>query len=1585
MNPFTIPIRRPVATSMFFLGVVLVGLIAFQRIPVELFPDLTGDQLTVIFTRPASEPEVVEREILLPIGKRVSEMPFIAETWGEVRGAGGTFRVRFERGADLKVSELELQQIAAEIARDQPAGTSVTVQAQDTSAASRFVMVIRVLGGEDRYALHDFVEERVAPRTRGVNGVSQVFVGGGSGRQVTVRVDPDRCAAMGVAPGQVIQAVQRSVNRLRFLGGVEDEVGRTAVILDGRPRGVISLGETRIVPELPVLLRHVAEVESGPGRERILFRVNGQPAVAVVVFQDEGANLVRLGRALRRQVDELRAELRPQGLDLVISVDGAEIVEDQVERLQRLALSGFAVALLVLYLFLRQWRAVGVVAVAVPVSLLVALALLYLGGHSLNLITLSGLAVGIGLLVDNSVVVYEAVQRRLEHGADADGAAVDGVRRTVRAIVAASVTTAVVFLPLVLADFDDAIIRSLLEIVALAILLPLAGSLLVAVGLVPLLARRLAAPAALRRLAALRERRRELGGRLPPDRVRGLFGGLVTAALRRPAALLAAATAAVLLTASIALPWVLVQSASQDAQLAGQVQIAVRLGGGRSLDAAAEVFDRLEASVADVEGVERTESLLQEVARGVDGQLTVYLADEDERPSDLTVARVREIVRAAAEELRAVEVLRPGEGADGGADQDGGLAGFLGQGPSEVVLSGPDSALLADLALEIEGALETVPEVADAWPSTASGLEELHVVPDAHALAAFGLTADQVLPVLRVVGREGIELPTGFTLDSGRELPLVVRREAAPAEGRAGLERLRLATPAGVLPVAALARVRRMPAPATITHHNGRREMSVFYRLGQNAPSTGPARLALEEQIAAAVRGIHHPQGTAVAVEGQDEAASWFRRLLVPAVLLLYLVLAMTFESLTLPVLVLVALPLTLLGSTWALVLTGTPLGAMALVGALTLLGLTVNPAILLVDRMQQQTLHGHRSAGAAALAAVRERARPVFMTTATTVAGLWPLALVTGRENEIWPPFATIVIGGLVTSTILTLLLIPVGFVLLSRLDRLFGRLGPWVVLGWMAATAALVTPLVLAGLLESLLWQLVTALLVAGLVLGAIIVLWRRPRTPEPAAEAGAPPLEVRHLRKVYGQPGPVGKAWRAPDAFAARVLAAGGRLFDPRQARDRIVALVLVAAGLGYLAVSLQSVFWRLVFLFATAAAASRLALDVRRARGHADAAGRVRPGGIEGAIAVLLPWLALAAFAWRSHLAPRLADAKPELGLFGLGCVAALLLLVQGGRRTARRVADGTLPERPGGGALRRPRTMWRRLARRVFGLDLPRKEVAALVNVSFRIERGMVGVLGPNGAGKTTLLRQLAGILDPSRGRITLGGVPLDELRLHLARWVGYLPQDAALPPSLSAREYLEYHALLYEIPAAERGERVERLLAEVGLAERAGERIGGYSGGMRQRVAVARTLLRLPPVIIVDEPTVGLDPRERIRFRNLLSRLAEGRVVLFSTHVVEDVAVACERVIVLAGGRLVFDGPPAELTGAARGRVWEARLPADEIARLPPSARVTDQVPEADGRARLRILHDEPPHPEARQVEPTLEEGYLVLVGEQAA
>ena len=1591
MNPLDLPVRRPVAVAMVFLAIAMVGLVAWQRIPIELFPNVEGDLLWVNFSRPGSEPETVEREILLPLEARVAALPMVLETSASVRGAGGNFQVLFERGVDIRVRELELRRIAAAIEREQPEGTSLYVSGSDTSNWGTFVMMINVLGGDiDRNALYDVTEELIAPRFAAVPGVTEAITTGGAPRQVTLTVDPARAVALGVSIDDVSSALRRNVGHLRYLGNLETTSGITDVVLDGRPAGIHSLAQARIVPGKPAQLRHAGELDFGTGIERSLFRVNGKPSVGIAIYQEQGANLVRLGRDLRARAEDLGEEVGEMGLELVIGTDAAEQVEEQIGRLARLGLSGFGIALMVLYLFLRQWQAVAVVAVAVPVSLLAAFAILYLFGDTLNMLTLFGLALAVGLLVDNSVVVFEAVQRSLDRDAAPDAAVRQGLRRTVRAIAAASLTTAVVFLPLVLIDVDAGMtsLQKQLEITIRAFLVPLATSLLVAVALVPLLAHRLAAPAALRRLARQRETRAARGGMVPPDPVRILFGGMVASALRRPPAWLTGTVFALVLTVMVAIPSIALGSGA-DPTRSDTVQLIARFDQGGSLRKASDALAKLEAALGALDGIDTIETVVREDG----GSITVELVDEAERPAELDAAEVRKVARDAAKEVSGgFELLNPGDSPRGGGGKGGASGG--GQGgfdspPGEVVLSGPDSGQLERLAKDVVARLDAIPYVQNSWLAERPGLEEIWIQPRGATFEAYGITIADVLPNLGLAGREGRMNVTGFALPSGRELPIVLERvDARTDQAGRELRNLRLQTAAGVVPISALADIRQMPARPMIEHKNGRRETRVYFRLGDGVSESGSAREAIEEQIAETVRAVPRPRGFTVEVSSRDEQISWLQRVLVPVVLLLFLVLALTFESLTLPVLVLLAVPLTVIGASWALVVAGMSLGPMAALGAIALFGLTVNPAILLVDRMQQKILVGGWTAGAAAFASVRERTRPVLMTTATTIAALWPLAISTGRENEIWPPFATVVIGGLVTSSLLTLLVIPVGFILLHRLDRLFGRVGPWLVVGWLAVAVGIMFWLIQSGLVTSLFWQAAVSLLVGGGTLAFTVALFRRPERYEPDSDSGPPALETRNLRKVYALPGPLRRALAAPKVFAARALAqadfdpnalSSARAFSQKEARERLLPAIVMAVAPAALAVRAESGGWRLLFCMLAAAFVVVLLRQVRRSRGRLNAVGAVEPGGVENFVAAGVPWAVLVIFAC-AELLPRFGGNIDAANIFWPVAGALLLGAWQLIRRSAAAQARGQLRQRASGRFLRHPRTIMRRWARRMGGLDLPASPVEALVGANFRIERGMVGVLGPNGAGKTTLLRLLTGILDPTRGTITLGGVPLAKVQRVLARWVGYLPQDAGLPAGLSPREYLRYFAALYDLPPAIRHDRVEFLLREVGLHDRADDRIGSLSGGMRQRVSVARTLLRLPPIIVVDEPTVGLDPRERIRFRNLLANLARDRIVLFSTHVVEDVAVACERVLVLAGGRVLFDGAPGALAETARGKVWETQASVSDAVELPPGTILAEETPLGDGRVTRRVLAERPPDPDAKTLESRLEDGYLWLL-----
>jgi HAE1 family hydrophobic/amphiphilic exporter-1 len=342
------------------------------------------------------------------------------------------------------------------------------------------------------------------------------------------------------------------------------------------------------------------------------------------------------------------------------------------------------------------------------------------------------------------------------------------------------------------------------------------------------------------------------------------------------------------------------------------------------------------------------------------------------------------------------------------------LGALLGGSAAQMRISGPDMAVIHRLASEIQDRLRELPEIENVTISGRGGQDELRIEPIKSALAAYRLNPEDVLNTLNVVRREGVRMQVGFTMPDGRELPVNVRRPDVPTfQVLRSIESLTIATDEGVLPLREVTKGTRMPATPMIAHHNGRRELSINYSFAAAAPETGPDRLRLDAAVEEIARSAYRPPGYTIEAAGAQQSTDWFKLLVLPILLLLYAVLAICFESLTLPLLVLISVPLTILGATWALVLAGVGAGVYALVGVIALLGLTVNPAILLVDRMQRRSLDAGASGGSAAIAAVRERTRPVLMTSCTTIAGLWPLALSTGSEYEIWPPFATVVMGG--------------------------------------------------------------------------------------------------------------------------------------------------------------------------------------------------------------------------------------------------------------------------------------------------------------------------------------------------------------------------------------------------------------------------------------------------------------------------------------------------------------------------------------------------------------------------------------------
>ena len=1582
--------------AMVFLAMVVLGTIGIYRMPVELMPEFQGNFININFVRPGSTAEVVEREIFLPLQSRVLGLGGITETQGRISGQSGNLYVTFHPLTNMKIREYEVKAIASALQRQQDQNSAQinvgTASDNFFGGGEQTVMTLLVTGqGLHSDTVFDLASEKVQPRLASVPGVSQAILEGGGGRQVNIFVDPDQAVALGISLDSIQGAIQNSLGRIRGVGTMDSGNGRTSVVVDGQVDSLSHIGTARVDPARGVKVADISTIELGYGVGETRFRYNGNSAVGLIVTQEQGSNLVRVGRALEKRVQEVRREVQSHGLDLVITENGAEFLDDQIQRVYKLGMIGLVIALVVLFLFLRRWRAVLVVGISAPVSITFALAGLYLMGQSLNLLTLMGLSMAIGLLVDNSVVVYESILRGIERGLSTAEATRVGLRKTVRAIVAASLTTTVVFVPVFIVGIENPMMQQMIATFAIAIVLPIFASMIVAVGLVPLLAHKLAAPAAFKRIQQRRNVRKLRGGFRAPDPAKILLTGFAAQAIRHPASWIAATIILVVATlvATLATNAIAVGTLSREETQADDVTVPIEVHEEKraELDQMEQHVQRIEEILLETEGVASIESRvsLNSVSVHID------FVEIKDRPPDFNANAFHDLVDRIIQEESMTDVFdlvgaygasRRGYGYGSGGGYSG--FGFSPQPSKQVIVSGPDPKTLHDVAYEVSARVMEHPRVRFANVPLPRTSPELVVEPNRRALDAFGLTLRQALSFVDLSGQGVTSTTINFPLSNGREVPILIELETARDRTVAlrELREMRVQTPSGVLPVNALASIRKGEPPATITYKNGRREMPVAYYLHWDVPESGPERIAIEKSVKELIRQIPLPAGYVVDTPDEAEQFSWVRKLVLPVLGLLFLVLAFAFESLAVPVLIFLAIPLVIVGSLWGLVVTGTPLAGMAIVGFFVLAGLSINPSILLLDRMQQFSRAGF-TRGAAAFAAVIERTRPVLMTTATTVAALFPLAIVTGRENELWPPFAIVVMGGLVSSAILTLIMIPVGYVFLKRLDETFGRLGAWLMVAWMTLTVGTMFVLIEFAGLENFFWQIVVAVLIGGAYLTLFVLIFRRVEIPEPETRDGPPKLVVTFLRKIYGLPGPIRRAMNSRKQFVAKVLEAKGKIFTRMETLERTTILFILAIGTSVIGWLNSAAVWKLFFWLIASAFLAWICVEFRKLRGHVSSEGTHVRGGIEGFLKILLPWIAIFTFCYLEIIDPvYLNDEPARSNWFWPILFSTLLLLGQLFRRNALQQSAGKIGPRVTKGFLKYPRTWYRRMTLRVGGLDLPGKEIHALSSVSFTATKGMIGILGPNGAGKTTLLRQLAGILDPTRGNVRYGGVSLGPIRKVLARWVGYLPQDAGLPRNLTSREYLAYYAALYEIPAEERSERVLSLLKEVGLGEKINEKIGSLSGGMRQRVAVARTLLRLPSIIIVDEPTVGLDPRERIRFRNLLSRLAASRIVLFSTHVVEDVAISCDRVLVIAKSRLRFDGSPTALADEAINKVWEMELEPGASFTLPTGASLAEESPTPSGGKIQRIVAAESPSEEAKSIKPRPEDGYLWLLAQ---
>jgi HAE1 family hydrophobic/amphiphilic exporter-1 len=1017
-------IRRPVTTLMLCLIAILLGAIAFIRIPVDLMPEVIYPTLSVSATYPGVAPEEMENLVTRPLEEAFAAAPGVEEITSVSMEGQSFIRVSFSFGTNLDEAANELRSRLDRRRATLPEDMEPPVIFKFD--VSQFpIMFLSVAASDmDPKQLRHFVEKQVRYRLERVPGVAQFTVRGGLRREIHVKLDLKKLRSLELSVARVVEII-RQENLNRPVGPVRE--GRFEVLL--RTQGEFdNLEQIRnlVVTTrngIPIHLRDVATVEDAHEEERYKVSVDGQPAVRLFVYKQAGANTVRVSEEVWKEIGQIHRDY--PNVRITATMDSAEFIKASVRNVQNAASLGALLAVAVLLFFLRSLASTVIIGVAIPIAVISTFALMYFNGFTLNVVSFGALALGVGMLVDNSIVVLENIFRHRQEGKSAYEAAIHGSREVATAITASTLTTVAVFVPvLFLSGMSAQTFKQLAWVVSFALLC----SLIVALTVVPMLCSRF-----LPRLRA--DGRGGVFGafsRLSAAFVEGITQAYSRAlgwAVAHPKSILAFGGATMLVTVYL---WPMIGVELTPEVDEGEVRVTVELEPGTHVDATHAVMERL-AAIARQEVPEARHIMVESGAtspfRGGGGQhtgeLRISLAPRSERERS-----VQQILAALRPRLQVEPGMIVRARLGGGMVSRVTRTGVAEGDRLSVEIRGHELEVLDQLARQVREAMVAVPGVVETQVSRQPGLPEMLVLVDRPKAASMGLNVYDVAETLETAigGRRA-----SMYRQEGDEYNILVRLQEEDRLDLAKVGQIPIATPVGrTIPAESIVRLRRQEGPIAITRADQQRIVTV------SGTIAGRDLGSIVRDLEPALRQIPKPAGYEITFGGEyEEQQKAFRELMFAAILaliLVYMVMASQFESLRDPFIILFSIPLAGIGVAGLLLLTGTTFNIQGFLGLIVLVGIVVNNAIVLIDYTNLLRRERAMTVREAVLTAGRRRLRPILMTTATTVLGLVPMALGMGEGAELQAPLARVVIGGLVTSTLITLVFIPVVYLLLEE-----------------------------------------------------------------------------------------------------------------------------------------------------------------------------------------------------------------------------------------------------------------------------------------------------------------------------------------------------------------------------------------------------------------------------------------------------------------------------------------------------------------------------------------------------------------------
>lgn len=991
-------LKRPVTTVMFFITLAVVGLIAALRLPLEFMPSVDAPFAFVLVPYTGSTPVEVERTITRPIEESLSTLSGVKRIFSNSGADQAQIFIEFDWELDPAIKASEVRERIDAIRGDLPDDLRRYFVFK-FSTSDQPVLRVRIASENSLTNSYELLERKLVRPIERVAGVARVEISGVSRSEIAIELLPDRLTAHGVNLADLNRRLQEA-NFATSAGLITDGSQRFRVAPEGEFR---TLDDVRNLPinASGLTVGDVAQVTLQPSEQTFVRRLDLKPAVGIDVFRERSANLVEVSAAVLAVVDEAAKDPDLAGIQVYVLSNQGEGIKSSLLELLEAGLLGSLMSLIVLWLFLRHWPSTLMVSLSVPLSVILTLAAMYFSGITLNVLSMMGLLLGVGMVVDNAVVAVESIyQQRRKFPGDAPRASIVGVRNVAIALTAGTLCHCIVFLPNIFGD--KTIITIYLTQVAVAISISLLASWLIAVTLVPMLSARIATPT---------ELLREEGWIFQLKTRYERFLRWSLAHRRR----VVAATIALLVVSFVPLNLTNVEMFSEGQTR--EIEIEYRLNGDYTMAQIEESVDRVERWLMANRDRFEIKSVYSAVRAGQDTETDVMLVDDGSET--MTAAEVTELIK---KELPQIAIGTVGFG---DSERGGGQA-------LEITMYGDSTEVLNDLAAAVMPLLRQVPNMRDVRIDDASADRELAVRIDRERAAAYGFSADEIATYIAIALRG---VPLRDFRGAEREIPMQLRFIGSETASLDALRDFKLERADGTdVPLLSLVEVRSEVAASSI----GRQDRQTALSIKLN-PAPGTDDGALRRNVSAAMDSVPLPAGyrwdfgggfNFGADAGQQLA---FNTLI--ALILIFIIMAAVFESLIYPLTILTTIVFAIAGIFWLFWLTGTTFSIMAAIGVLVLMGVVVNNGIVMVEHINQL-----RYAGAARLDALvegsRDRLRPVLMTTATTVLGMMPLCFSTtqiGGDGPPYYPMARAIVGGLVFSTIITLLVLPVIYSLLD------------------------------------------------------------------------------------------------------------------------------------------------------------------------------------------------------------------------------------------------------------------------------------------------------------------------------------------------------------------------------------------------------------------------------------------------------------------------------------------------------------------------------------------------------------------------